>query len=56
MYVYSSDSIHVLSIKGGTSVVQPYAKGYGILNTNCVVEFDGRHFVVDRNDIYTHTG
>jgi len=36
--------------------VQPYAKGYGILNTRCLAEFDGQHFVVDRNDIYVHGG
>jgi hypothetical protein len=55
MYVYSSDSIHVLSIKSG-STIAPYARGYGILNTNCVAEFEGKHFVVDRNDIYVHAG
>lgn len=55
MFVYSSDSISVLSI-GATTKVAPYSKSYGILNTDCVVEFDGNHFVVDRNDIYTHNG
>jgi len=55
MYIYSEDNIHVLSI-GAQTVVRPYARGYGILNTNCVVEFDGKHFVVDRNDIYIHGG
>lgn len=56
MYVYASDTIHVLSIIGGNSRLQPYAKGYGILNTGCVTEFEGKHFVVDRNDIYVHAG
>jgi len=56
MYIYSSDNIHVLSINTGISRVQPYAIGYGILNTNCFAEFDGKHFVVDKNDIYTHSG
>jgi len=55
MYIYSEDCIHVLTI-GAQTVVRPYAKGYGILNTNCVTEFDGKHFVVDRNDIYIHGG
>jgi hypothetical protein len=55
MYVYSSDSISVLTI-GNVSRVSPYSKSYGILNTDCVVEFDGNHFVVDRNDIYAHNG
>lgn len=55
MFVYSSDSISMLSI-GSVSRVTPYSKTYGILNTDCVVEYDGNHFVVDRNDIYTHNG
>jgi hypothetical protein len=56
MFLYSSDTIHVLNINSGSTRVAPYAKGYGILNTGCVVEFDGNHFVVDRNDIYAHNG
>lgn len=55
MFIYSSDSINILSI-GTTTKVSPYSKSYGILNTDCVVEFDGKHFVVDRNDIYAHSG
>lgn len=56
MYVYSDDSIHALTINTGNTRLQPYASGYGILNTNCVEEFDGKHLVVDRNDIYVHNG
>ena len=56
MYVYSSDTIHVLSIRTGNTQLQPYSESYGILNTNCVEEFDGQHFVVDRNDVYIHNG
>jgi hypothetical protein len=56
LYVYSSDSISVVTIGQATTKVQQYATGYGILNTKCVVEFDSQHFVVDRNDIYTHSG
>jgi hypothetical protein len=55
MFVYSSDSISVLNI-GATTRVTPYSRTYGILNTDCVVEYDGNHFVVDRNSIYTHNG
>jgi hypothetical protein len=55
MFVYSSDSISMLSI-AGTTRVAPYSNTYGILNTDCVVEYDGNHFVVDRNDIYAHNG
>jgi len=55
MFVYSSDSISILTI-GGVTKVTPYSKTYGILSTDCVTEFDGQHFVVDRNDIYLHNG
>jgi len=55
MFVYSSDSINLLSIGVSTRVTQ-YSKSYGILNTDCVCEYDGNHFVVDKNDIYTHNG
>lgn len=56
LYFYSSDSINVLSTRSGRTQVTPYAKGYGVLSTNCIAEFDGNHFVVDRNDIYIHNG
>jgi len=55
MFIYSSDSINILTI-GSNTRVSPYSKSYGILNTDCVCEFDGQHFVVDRNDIYLHNG
>jgi hypothetical protein len=55
LFVYSSDSISVVSI-GASTRVNSYSSSYGVLNTDCVVEFDGRHFVVDRNDIYIHSG
>lgn len=55
MFVYSEDSITILTI-GASTKVSPYSKSYGILNTDCVVEFDGHHFVVGRNDIYMHNG
>jgi len=56
LYVYSSDAINVVTIGQTATRVQPYATGYGILNTRCLAEFDGQHFVVDRNDIYVHSG
>jgi hypothetical protein len=55
MFIYSEDSINILSI-GTVSKVTPYSKSYGILGVDCVCEFDGNHFVVDRNDIYIHNG
>jgi hypothetical protein len=55
MFIYSEDSINILTI-GTNTKVTPYSKSYGILATDCVCEFDGNHFVVDRNDIYVHNG
>jgi len=56
MFIYSSDSISILSIGVNGTRVVPYSKSYGILSVDCVCEFDGKHFVVDRNDIYIHNG
>lgn len=56
MYIYSSESISVLSVQNGASKVSGYISGYGALNQDCVVEFDSKHFVVDRNSIYIHGG
>jgi hypothetical protein len=55
MFVYSSDSISIVSI-GAATKVSTYSKTYGILSTDCVTEFDGRHFVVGSSDIYIHNG
>lgn len=56
MFIYAEDSISMLSINTGITRVQPYSTSFGILNTDCVVEFEGNHFVLDRNDVYTHNG
>jgi len=56
MFVYSSDSISIVTVGGQTTKVSPYSKTYGILSADCVTEFDGKHFVVDKNDIYLHNG
>ena len=58
MFVYTGNSYHSVTpnpiITQETSVINYY--GYGILASDCVQEFDGQHFVVDRNDIYVHSG
>jgi len=56
MFIYSSDSVHILSLVNGIPNVRPYSLGYGAMSVNCVCEVDGMHFVVDRNDIYSHNG
>lgn len=56
MFIYSEDSINLLTLNTGIVRIQPYSTSFGILSTDCAVEFEGNHFVVDRNDIYTHNG
>ena len=58
MVVYTGDSYHLVTptpIQGRETDVRNFF-GYGILAGDCVAEFDGQHFVVDRNDIYVHSG
>ena len=56
LFIYSEEGINLLSLNTGQARVQPYSSSFGILNTECVVEFEGNHFVVDKNDIYIHNG
>jgi hypothetical protein len=59
MYIYSSDSIHVMRLTGNTTAPVSFAPNtdeYGCLTTGAVVEYDGKHFVVGTNDIYTFAG
>ena len=56
LFVYTGDSIHSVSIGSNFTNVSDYAYGYGCLAVDCVAQFDGNHFVVDRNDIYIHAG
>ena len=55
MFIYSQDCINILTI-GATTRVSPYSKSYGIMNKDCVCEFNGNHLVVDNSDIYIHNG
>ena len=59
MYIYSTDSIHVMRLTGNTSAPVSFAPNtdeYGCLTTGAVVEYDGKHFVVGANDIYVFAG
>ena len=59
MYIYSSDSIHVMRLTGNATAPVSFAPNtdeYGCLTTGAVVEYDGKHFVVGANDIYTFAG
>jgi hypothetical protein len=56
LFVYCLDSIHTLSISNSFILAQAYSQDHGILNRNCVVEFDNKHLVIDANDVYIHNG
>lgn len=59
MYIYSSDSIHVMRLTGNATAPVSFAPNtdeYGCLTTGAVVEYDGKHFVVGASDIYTFAG
>ena len=56
LFVYTGDSIHQISIGQAATIASDYAVGYGCLAVDCIAAFDGQHFVVDRNDMYVHSG
>ena len=59
MYIYSTNSIHVMRLTGNVNIpVQfgPVTDEYGCLSRGSVVEYDGKHFVVGNNDLYTFSG
>ena len=56
LMIYTGDSIHSLNVTSSASNVRDINYGNGCLAINCVAEFEGKHLVVDRNDIYTHSG
>lgn len=56
--IYSQDQVWQME-ETGDALVFRFRKLFdddGIVNTNCVVEVDGRHFVFGTNDIYVHDG
>lgn len=57
-FIYKSDSVWGMSYIGGTLTfrIYPVFKDVGILATDCVAEFDGKHFVVTNGDVIIHNG
>lgn len=56
--IYGDNEVWAMNYVGGTFVFD-FRKRFddvGILNTNCAVEVDGRHYVFDAFDLYTHDG
>jgi len=56
--IYSQDQIWVME-ETGDALIFRFRKLFdnvGLINTNCVVEVDGRHFFFGVNNIYVHDG
>lgn len=56
--IYAQSQVFLMEYTGSQAVFnfrRLFPDG-GILNTNCVVEADGRHFVFGENDVYVHDG
>lgn len=56
--IYKEDSVYSMRYIGGTFVFQfqQVFDDIGALSTNCIAEFDGKHFVVGQGDVYVHNG
>lgn len=56
--IYAEDQVWIMEYTGSSLVFnfrRLFSTG-GIINTNCVVEVEGKHFVFGNNDIYVHDG
>ena len=56
--IYSSDQVWLMEFVGGTFIFnfRKLFNDYGIINQNCVVEVEGKHYVFDQDDIYITDG
>ena len=56
--IYSQDQVWSMEFVGGTFIFN-FRKIFddaGVINQNCIVEVEGRHYVFDRGDIYVTDG
>lgn len=56
--VYSQDQVWMMEFVGGTFIFN-FRKVFddaGVINKNCVIEVEGKHYVFDRDDIYMTDG
>lgn len=56
--IYSADQVWIMEYTGSSLVFnfrRLFSTG-GVINTNCVVEVDNKHFVFGVDDIYVHDG
>lgn len=56
--VYTNRDTFIMDYVGGTMVFnfRKIFSDSGILAPNCVVEFEGKHFVISEDDIFVHNG
>lgn len=56
--IYKDDSVYSMRYIGGVFVFQfqQLFDDVGMLGVNCVAEFDGKHFVIGKGDVYVHNG
>ena len=57
--IYKEDSVWAMDFVGGAFVYsfrKLFSDEEGVLSRDCVVEFEGKHFVVGKSDIYVHDG
>jgi len=58
-YIYSTEGIHQIRLTGNINTPVSFSsvtERYGAMTNKAVAEYDGRHFVVGKNDIYSFTG
>ena len=56
--IYSSDQVWLMEFVGGTFIFN-FRKVFddaGVINQNCILEVEGKHYVFDRDDIYVNDG
>lgn len=56
--IYSNDETYMMDFVGGTFIMntRKLFDDAGIVNLNCVVEAERKHFVMSADDIYVHDG
>jgi len=57
-FIYSTDQVWQMEFVGGRFIFN-FRKafgGCGVINSNCITEHEGKHFVFDNDDIYMHDG
>jgi hypothetical protein len=58
MFIYGENEVWLQTPVGGTEIwnYDQVFDNRGVINTNCVVEFNGNHYVFGTDDIWMHNG